>query len=526
MKLTVLRRSLRGAQLVGLGVGALAGLAAAAGTVWIGTIDFGDPAVSVDVLAIVFLVWTAGWMLAPTLTGGGDETLRPENFRLLPIAPRRLAGGLLAAAFVGVTGAVSLAAFSSLVAFGVGLGAAATVVALVAVPLQLALAVVLSRVVIGGVGITLSSRRGREAGALLVVLVLSAAGFGTRFAVEGLEPILTGRESPALSAVLRALPTGWGPVAVDAAARSDWLVAVGALVGLAALVVAFVYVWSVLLVRRLTTRTSGTKAGASGGERHARRLLPATPTGAVVAKELRLWARETNRRIAVLAPIAESIWLFFVPATRAYAAVSWVAWLTLRRLNVYGTPASGFGATGDVWTTVVTPGAERADVRGRQLAFLIVAGTGAVVILVVCFSVGVEARAYPWALASLPAVLGAAAGLSPLFSVLRPFAGLGGNGGVVAIQLTLFLPLLALCAAPACLVVLAGTLLDVDALRWAAIPVGVATGAALAWWGGLVASRRLEERGPEILAVVRKGPGGKPPRRGLLRRQASAEARA
>ena len=51
-----------------------------------------------------------GWIFGPVFAGGGDETLRPEYFALLGLPPRRLATGLLVAAFVGVAPAISLLA--------------------------------------------------------------------------------------------------------------------------------------------------------------------------------------------------------------------------------------------------------------------------------------------------------------------------------------------------------------------------------------------------------------------------------
>ena len=54
-----------------------------------------------------FAMWTLGWVLAPAY--GGAPVLRPEHFALQPVPRRRLALGLLGAAFVGVPAAVTLA---------------------------------------------------------------------------------------------------------------------------------------------------------------------------------------------------------------------------------------------------------------------------------------------------------------------------------------------------------------------------------------------------------------------------------
>ena len=56
-------------------------------------------------------------------------------------------------------------------------------------------------------------------------------------------PAATG-VTPAFATLVRALPSGWGLYAVEAAGRSDWLTAVGVLVGLAAAIALLLLVWS------------------------------------------------------------------------------------------------------------------------------------------------------------------------------------------------------------------------------------------------------------------------------------------
>ena len=56
---------------------------------------------------------------------------------------------------------------------------------------------------------------------------------------------------------------------------------------------------------------------------------------------------------------------------------------------------------------------------------------------------------------------------------------------------------------------LVGDLLDSAVLRWTGLPVGIATGAALAWWCGEFAVRKLESDGPELLQLLRHGPSAR-----------------
>ncbi|AHH97199.1 putative membrane protein [Kutzneria albida DSM 43870] len=71
--------------------------------------------------------------------------------------------------------------------------------------------------------------------------------------------------------------------------------------------------------------------------------------------------------------------------------------------------------------------------------------------------------------------------------------------------------LIAATSVPPALIVLAGTLLDSPALRWAGVPAGVAVGALAAWWLGRIAYRRLETGGPELLLRLRSGTTVKAP---------------
>jgi hypothetical protein len=97
-------------------------------------------------------------------------------------------------------------------------------------------AVVASTVAIAVFGPAISSRRGRDFGTFVLALVITLLSVAS-----GLVPFvakrLTDGHSPALTAVVKILPSGWGAVAVDAASRSDWGLAGLALGGLVVLTV-------------------------------------------------------------------------------------------------------------------------------------------------------------------------------------------------------------------------------------------------------------------------------------------------
>lgn len=65
--------------------------------------------------------------------------------------------------------------------------------------------------------------------------------------------------------------------------------------------------------------------------------------------------------------------------------------------------------------------------------------------------------------------------------------------------------LLAAASAQVAALLLVGTRLDVAELRWAAVPAGLAIGAASCWGYGRVAYRWIERRSPQLLTKLRGG---------------------
>ncbi|NUR86915.1 MAG: hypothetical protein HOY71_22775, partial [Nonomuraea sp.] len=264
MKVAVLRHSFRGQRAQTAGTGAAIGGVLAAGTLYLAFTDL-------DLLAAAYAVWLLGWMLGPVFMGGGDETLRPEYFAPLGLRPRKLATGLLVAAFVGVAPLVSLAALVGLVVAGVRLGFVNALVALPAAALQLAVFVLASKVTVALVGLALRSRLGAIASGMLNGAILAALGqiwvFFVAFGQSGIPDEVWW------------LPSGWGLLAV----RGQWW----ALGALAVLVVLLLGAWAALLNRR-----SGA-VRASGRGRSTMRASGAD--GAIVAKELRTWSRDLVR---------------------------------------------------------------------------------------------------------------------------------------------------------------------------------------------------------------------------------------
>lgn len=165
--------------------------------------------------------------------------------------------------------------------------------------------------------------------------------------------------------------------------------------------------------------------------------------------------------------------------------------------------------------TLLAPGAERADVRGRQLAWLLIFVPASVLPTLLGLAVTRDGWAVPGVAALLPALLGGAAGLIPLLSVywLAPETDAHkrtGNPAETGTDATgLYFAMLlatALAAGPAAVLLGAGERQHAAALTWAAVPVGLLTGAGAAWWFGRLTAHRLRTHGPELLQLMRTGP--------------------
>lgn len=519
LKLRVLRNSLRGRQIAGMIVGGVFGLLAAVLTIGIAVFPVPQGRITVDLLTAVYAVWAAGWILAPIATGGGDDTLRPEHFSLLPIPRRQLAVGLLAASFIGVTALVSFLAFAGLIAYGVRLGVGAAFVGLVFTVLQLAFVVLLYRVVIAALGALLTSRKGKELGIVLVALT-GLSGVGVNYAVNKIGPAIVNGQVPGFVNVMHILPSGWGTVAVHAASEGAWGTVGGLFAAMVALLAVLIAAWGALLARQVTTPSfqgaSRTRAKTEG-RRVRCGLLPLTPVGAVARKELHTWWRDARRRVALLSTLLIGVVVTVVPALSGghslllpYFGVVVVLFACLQSGNLYGMDGSA------LWHTLVVPGAERADVRGRQLAWLLLVAPLGLVLTALLPGLLGRTSAYPWLFGLLPATLGAGAGLLMLQSVFLAFPlpdqrrsgspwSSGGRPGCARVLLMFATMLLLLVGAlPVVALCLTGLFTHLPVLQWLGVPAGIATGIGLAWWWGAIAQRRLATHGPELLELVRK----------------------
>jgi ABC-2 type transport system permease protein len=352
----------------------------AVGTLLAGLAHYHYPSAGAAVVATLSFGWLLGWVTGPLLTGD-DATLRMDYFKLLPIPPRKLAFAILGAAFANISLVFSLIAFAALIALGAQSGPAAALAGATAMLLDLVLAVVASTVAIAVFGPAISSRRGRDFGTMLLALVITLLSLAS-----GLVPFvakrLTGGHSPALTAVVKILPSGWGAVAVDAAGRSDWGLTGLALGGLVALIGVLVLAWPPLLARRLTMSARG--GGHAGHARREREpILPSTPLGAVIGKELRMYSRSVLRSVMLMISFRVGVLAAVIPAFSGkttglpFAGLLFTIIAAACFTNFYGDDGTS------LWLTLVTPGAARPDVRGRVWAWFLVTGPAGFLLTVV-----------------------------------------------------------------------------------------------------------------------------------------------
>jgi ABC-2 type transport system permease protein len=159
-----------------------------------------------------------------------------------------------------------------------------------------------------------------------------------------------------------------------------------------------------------------------------------------------------------------------------------------------------------LWLTLVVPGATRADVRGRVLAWLLVIGPAGLLLTVVLTAVSGQTWAWPWVLAAEPAMIIGCAGLLVMVGVWSVNGPAPDGGPSPARVLKTHIALIAVPVVvllPGAALLLPGALGHSLLLRWLAVPVSIAWACALSWYTAELAARRLETRGPEVFARTR-----------------------
>lgn len=518
LKATILLRTLQrdGWRLFVLVLGLIWALSALpsviGGMVWLSgqSADIGH-----DVLVVAGTLLVLGWAVVPVLVPGLDDSLDIHRFATFGVPVRRLTPALLVASLLSVpTLFTALLCLAPMIVWGRLGGWPAALVSAVAAPLALATCVLASRLSTGVAERLLGSRRSRELGAVLGLLVAGLA-----------VPAVLWLGSLGLEGVLETVPTaarvlGWTPfgaawAAPAALVQGDAVGAVARLAAAGAFVAAGMLVWTWLL--RLALLRPPTRGGQV--RRRVDAILPsrhrtvrpgAIAAAAVTRRALRYWAADPRYLSAALAAVVTPVVLVLLLATviDAPAAVA----LSMGPLMA-GT--IGWGRHNDVafdgsafWLHVAARVPGRADRLGRAAATLVWA---APVTVVVSILGAMAAGRQDLAVAAVGAGLGVlCAGLaaSAAFSALLPYpvpapgqspftAQMGAVGASLVAQLV---------TSTVTLVLSAPVLAAYAAALWSgpgfAVPtllLGVAGGAATLAAGIVVGGRVYEARASRLL---------------------------
>ncbi len=510
LKLSLLRNSLRRntGQMVALafGVSYTCGVVvlAGAGLIALSTVD----AESIrTVLVLGGSVLVLAWSFLPLVSFGVDATLDPSRFVTFVIPRRDLLTGLALSGVLGVPG----------VATAVVVGATTLswwrhpVAALVSLPctlLALATCVVGSRATTTAMSRMVGGRRFREVMAVVIIIPLMLLGPIIRAVSSGVE---AGSSSlPAVAAAVGWTPVGavWA-VPADAAAGAWGSAALKALIALATLG-ALVLWWDRSLSRALVTTTT---LGNGAAPSRAKGLgvfdrLPATPTGAIVARCLTYWVRDPRYAAAVLIVPAMPVLLYFSGGGGGVLFSAPLVGLLM-----------GWAVSADVardstafWTHVAAPISGRVDRTGRAIAAAVI-GLPATLIVVV----GSAAVTHRWG--AIPALTGASVGLMltalGLASMLSarfvypvprpgesPFK--SQQGSSMAASLSSLVGLLAVIALGLPELVLAVFAVAAGSMVFGliALVVGLALGATVLIVGVRLGGRTLDHNAPELLAQL------------------------
>jgi ABC-2 type transport system permease protein len=521
LKLRLLANGLQDtARLVGVAVGAAFTLAMTP-LATIGWLELRDhPELAADVGVVVFTAVTLAWIIFPLGLFGTDDTLDPARFAALPLRPRTLVTGLYVGAFAGLAPLATTALLAGSV-FGLSTGPGSMVIALLALALEVALCVAVSRALASALSGVLRSRRGRDL-AVLVGVLIGGSGqlvmLGTAY-VSGSADLVHSTAS-----VLRWAPPGMAAWAAADAAAGHYLLAIAGLAG-AALAVALLLLWwgRTLTGAMVTTDASTARAARPAGRRAwLQRMHPGGRAGAVAVRELRYNWREPRRRSAwVAAVLFGGIGPFLLlRQDGAGASGVYVVCLTAGIIGLQA--ANQLGIDGPAtWMHVATwrdPRDIRADFAGRNLALALI---GAPILLVIAVVLAVIAGSAgsalePFALAC--AVLGIAFGVGNVASVLAPFpvpesttnvfsggnTGQGCLAGVVVIGslASTWLLSLPLLAAPLL------TRLDRPVMAASVYLGGIGYGLVMAWLGRYLAGAMVYGRQPELLGLLTRREAG------------------
>ena len=448
------------------------------------------------------------WGLLPLLTFGTDPTLDPARFATFAIPYRQLAAGLVLAGLLGLPAiACAIVVAGTLVTWSVSV--LATVVALVSAAAGLLTCVTLSRWVSALASTAMSSRRGRDATAILGLVLVVGLGPGLALAgstVERFESVM-----PTVGTVAGWTPVGWiwaAPADVAVGQVSTGLLrlvlGLGVLAGLSVL-------WQRAVRRQVEDPNVVGGAGESKGHQGLGLLgrFPDTETGAIAAQIATYWQRDPRYQVGLLmAPITP---LFLLVPSLA-AGTDWTV-LLMGPLIAFligwsEHNAVAFESTA-FWMHVAAGTRGRADRVARLVPSLVLAAVLVPVYSVVGAWIGGRFDLLPAIVGVSVALAGVGYGLSCVMSVVMPYpvpkpgespftTPPGGQGARLLAQTISSLGT-AVLASPVILLALL-TWWERDWALWPTALSGILLGGGVFALGVRVGGRIYDRRAPEVLA--------------------------
>ncbi|MFJ9181081.1 transporter [Streptomyces sp. NPDC102360] len=456
-----------------------------------------------------------GWAVLPLFFPSGDETLDPTRLAMLPLRPDPLVRGLLVASLVGIGPLFTLClAFGA--AYAVAHGAAATAVAVLAVPLTVLTCVALARTVAAANIRLLTSRKGRD----LAVLSGLVIAVGVQLVNFGVQRLGAAGGVDALDPVAKVL--GWIPpasaiAAVDAASRASYGPALAQLALCAAALLLLLTLWRRALTRLMTAPDGSTIEAASPGRRRTRtgpRLLPEGRTGTVMERSLRYVWRDPKTKAAWVTSLAIGL---IVPVFNAlqgtgtvYFACFASGMLGIQMYNQFGQDTSAFWM---VAMTIASPKDAYVELRARAYALLLITLPYATLVTVITTAMLDSWPDFPEVLglsyALLGAMLATGAWTSARFPYSIPQEGYKnvapGQAGLAWISIFGGMVAAALLCTPVLALTITLHATDSASWTWILLPIGAAYGAGATVLGLRLAAPRTADRLPEILLAVSKG---------------------